>query len=166
MANLYILFRFIGQHLTGTVKGSHWGRPTVSAHVHTRNRQNSPLGRIAISRHRYPPSLSVYHMRNKGKTVNWREFLRVPGMRLFIRLSSICDRRTLSDAGMGLNWSCPVIAGHIRPRKSTKIHPGDSSNLKVQISSKSGRLSYEEERENRQLEGISNTTQNGTFHLD
>jgi len=59
-------------------------------------------------------------MRNKGKTVNWREFLRVPGMRLFIRLSSICDRGTLSDAGMGLNWSCPAIAGHIRPRNRQK----------------------------------------------
>src|ERR1035438_4988736 len=59
-------------------------------------------------------------MRNKGKTVNWREFLRVPEMRLFIRLSSICDRRTLSDAGMGLNWSCPVIAGHIRPQNQQK----------------------------------------------
>jgi hypothetical protein len=105
-------------------------------------------------------------MRNKGKTVNWREFLRVPGMRLFIRLSSICDRRTLSDAGNGAKL---VLSGHswaYSSSKSTKIHPGDSSNLKVQISSKSGRLSYEEERENRQLEGISNTTQNGTFHLD
>jgi cytidine deaminase len=71
--------------------------------------------------------------------------------------------RIRAVALVNLNSAACMPCGACR---QTLLEFSTPENLKVQISSKSGRLSYEEERENRQLEGISNTTQNGTFHLD
>jgi hypothetical protein len=46
--------------------------------------------------------MSVYHIRKKGLSVIWMEFIRIPKMGLFIQVRPICDSGILVMPLVGL----------------------------------------------------------------
>lgn len=80
------------------------------------------MGTRIISRHKYPPSLGVYRMKKKGKTVSWRDSLISPRMGFFTPIRPICDPAILVKI---ISWVGRHIARndrhHRKPRTSSQF---------------------------------------------